>query len=111
MGLYDENEFDIEEMPETEEKITVFLKNTIRKSDFVFKFTGQTKWFIILSQSCEREATAFLRRLYILVKDKGIPTLEKYKPLFSASMAETGNDEGTFEDLIVEKASQPWQKV
>ena len=69
LGLYNENEFTIEETPETEEKITGFLKHTTRKSDFVFKFAGQTKWFIILSQSGERGA-AFLRRLYILVKKK-----------------------------------------
>lgn len=105
LGLYNENEFAIEETPETEEKITGFLKHTTRKSDFVFKFAGQTKWFIILSQSGEREAAAFLRRLYILVKEKGIPALENYEPLFSASMAEIGNDEGTFEELITDGMS------
>ncbi|NLM18707.1 MAG: response regulator [Clostridiaceae bacterium] len=105
LGLYNVNEFDIDEMPETEEKTTDFLKHEIRKSDCVFKFYRQFRWFIILSQTGEREAAAFLRRLYISVKNKGFPGLEGREFLFSASVAEIGNDDGTFEELIAEGMS------
>jgi CheY-like chemotaxis protein len=100
LGLCNESEFDTENLPETAEKITALLKNKTRKTDFVFKFSGQLKWFIILSQTGEREAAAFLRRLFISVKNKDVPGLEDHELLFSASAAEIGNDEGPFEELI-----------
>jgi len=105
LGLYNVNEFEIEEMPAIEDKLTDFLVNETRKSDFVFKFLDQPQWFVILSQTGEREAAAFLRRLYISVKNNGIPTLESQECIFSASVAEIGNEEGTFEELIAEGIS------
>lgn len=101
-GLYNADKFDITKMPVIEKKITNFFKRETRKSDFVFKFSGQPKWFIILSQSGEREASAFIRRLSMSIKENGIPALEQYELLFSASVAEIGNDYGSFEDLIAE---------
>jgi PleD family two-component response regulator len=102
LGLFNELEFNTEKLPETAEIITDFLKNETRKTDFVFNFSGQYKWFIILSQSGEKEAAAFLRRLYTSVKNKNIPALENQELLFSASVAEIGNDEGTFNELITD---------
>jgi len=102
LGLYNESEFDADKLSAAAEKITDFLKNTTRKTDFVFKFSGQLKWFIILSQSGEREATAFLRRLYILAKNTDIPIIENHDILFSASVAEIGNDDGEFEELVAD---------
>ncbi|NLZ66056.1 MAG: response regulator [Clostridiaceae bacterium] len=101
-GLYNVDKIDITKMPKIEEKITDFFRNETRKYDFVFKITGQPKWFIVLSQSGEREAAAFIRRLNMTIRDKGIPDLEDYELLFSASVAEIGNDEGTFEELLAE---------
>ena len=105
LGLYNANEFDIDALPEAEEIISDYLVNATRKSDFVFKFSDQSQWFIVLTQTGEREAAAFLRRLYMSIKNKGIPSLENHKPLFSASVAEIGNDEGTFEELIADGMS------
>ncbi|HHW94497.1 MAG TPA: response regulator [Mogibacterium sp.] len=102
LGVYNESEFDVERLPETLEKITVFLKNETRNTDMVFSFAGKLKWLIILSQSGEREATAFLRRLYVSVKNNDILDLENQEILFSASVAEIGNDEGSFEKLVTE---------
>ncbi len=105
LGLHNTSELDAAELPEVEGKITDFLINETRKSDFVFKFTGQPQWFIILSQTGEREAAAFLRRLYKSVKNNGVPALENHELFFSAGVAEIGNDEGTFEELIAEGMS------
>lgn len=105
LGLYNANEFDIDTLPEAEEIISDYLVNATRKSDFVFKFSGQSQWFIILTQTGEREAAAFLRRLFMSIKNNGIPSLENHEPLFSASVAEIGNDEGTFEELIADGIS------
>ncbi len=99
LGLYGGSDTASFEMPDTE-NITVFLTNETRKSDFVFKFSNHPVWFLVLAQSGEREAAAFLRRLFGKAKTKGIPTLNNQKLLFSASVAEIGNDEGTFEELI-----------
>jgi CheY-like chemotaxis protein len=76
------------------------LTNQTRKSDFVFKISNDPIWFMVLAQSGEREAAAFLRRLFRMVRTEGIPALNNQKLLFSASVAEIGNDEGTFEELI-----------
>ncbi|MGI6349019.1 MAG: response regulator [Eubacteriaceae bacterium] len=100
LGLYNENELHVDEAPNIKENITVFLKNEARKSDFVFESSRQPKWFIILSSSGEKEAAAFLRRLFMTAKNKGIPALENHKILFSASVAEIANNEGTFEELM-----------
>ncbi|MGI6696561.1 MAG: response regulator [Christensenellales bacterium] len=105
LGLCNESEFDTEKLPEAAERITNFLKNKTRKTDFVFKFSGQLKWFIILSQSGEREAAAFLRRLYMSVKTTDTPVFENHELLFSAGVAEIGNDEGAFEELIADGVS------
>lgn len=105
LGLYNESEFDTEKLPEMAESITVFLKNETRKTDFVFKFANHLEWLIILSQSGEREAAAFLRRLYMSAKNNGIPALGNHELLFSASVAEIGNDEGTFEELVADGMS------
>jgi CheY-like chemotaxis protein len=86
-------------------EITAFLTNQTRKSDFVFKISNDPIWFMVLAQSGEREAAAFLRRLFRMVRTEGIPALNNQKLLFSASVAEIGNDEGTFEELIAVGAS------
>jgi len=100
LGFCNESEFNTEQLPETAEKITVFLKNETRKTDFIFEFSGQLKWFLILSQSGEREAAAFLRRLYISAKKQDTSSFGNHELLFSAGVAEIGNAEGTFEELI-----------
>ncbi|MGI6071573.1 MAG: response regulator [Lachnospiraceae bacterium] len=102
LGLCDAEKCNIEAIPEAEKKVTDFLVNETRTSDLVVKFRGQTRWLIILSQTDKRSAAAFLRRLYMKVKNKGIPALEGHEILFSASVAEIGNDEGTFEELMAE---------
>ncbi len=100
LALYNKSEFDAEELPEIAKKINVFLKNEIRKNDFVFEFSGQLKWFVILTLGGEKEASVFLRRLYTSAKNKDIPDLEDYKLSFSAAVVEIANNEGTFEELV-----------
>ncbi len=99
LGLYGGSDTASAEIPDVEE-ITAFLTNQTRKSDFVFKISNDPIWFMVLAQSGEREAAAFLRRLFRMVRTEGIPALNNQKLLFSASVAEIGNDEGTFEELI-----------
>ncbi|MDR7855223.1 response regulator [Tissierella sp.] len=117
LGIYDETIFNTGEILDIEKKLMDFLETKIRKTDFIFKLSNQSQWFIILSQSGEKEATAFLQRLYSDIKNHGIPLLENKEISFSSSVAEIGNNDGAFEELLKDGngflnhslAKGPWQ--
>ncbi len=100
LGVYDESIFDTGEILDIEKKLMDFLETKIRKTDFIFKLSNRSQWFIILSQSGDKEATAFLQRLYLDIKNHGIPLLENKEISFSSSVAEIGNNDGDFEELL-----------
>ncbi len=58
------------------------------------------QWAVILSQSKEEEAKAFLERLFNHVKDSDDRLFRIYDLIFSSSVAEIGNSDVQFEDLL-----------
>ncbi|MBD8005345.1 response regulator transcription factor [Bacillus norwichensis] len=81
-----------------EEDITVFLENKIRQSDVLCHFEAPFQWGLILSQSGEEEACAFLNRLF---SDMSLQD----DLSFSASIVEIGNSDAAF-DKVVEKGRE-----
>ncbi|HHW38050.1 MAG TPA: response regulator [Bacillales bacterium] len=98
LTVYDQSIFQEEDISHVEEEITLFLQSKIRQTDLLFKLSNRFEWCIILSQSGEDEANAFLQRLFLSVKNKAISLL--YDISFSASIAEIGNSDVSFEKLI-----------
>lgn len=82
---------------QAEEEIMSFLQTKIRQSDIVFKLEASFEWCIILTQSGEEEAQAFLQRLFA---DVQVTLFAQNRLSFSASVAEIGNSDIEFETLI-----------
>ena len=76
-----------------QEDLTSYLGSKIRKTDFLFELKEPHKWCIILSQSGEEEAQAFLNRLFA---DTNIV----YSLTLSATIIEIGNNRVEFEELL-----------
>lgn len=76
-----------------QEDLTSYLGNQIRKTDFLFELKEPHKWCIILSQSGEEEAQAFLNRLFA---DSNIVS----SLTLSAIIIEIGNNRVEFEELL-----------
>ncbi|RST58171.1 response regulator [Siminovitchia terrae] len=76
-----------------EEEVTVFLEKKIRLSDVLCKLEAPFQWCLILSQSGEEEACAFLNRLF---------SNESFREdfSFSASVVEIGNSYAEFEKVV-----------
>lgn len=76
-----------------QEDLTSYLGSKIRKTDFLFELKEPHKWCIILSQSGEEEAQAFLNRLFADTNIVSSLTL-------SATIIEIGNNRVEFEELL-----------
>jgi len=85
---------------EAESDLTELLGQTIRQSDLLFKLGPRFTWCLMLSQSGEEEASAFISRCFRLIQEKAIPLLQQYELPFSASVAEIGNDAAEFETML-----------
>jgi len=99
LTIYKQIIFDKEDKQDVDMEISAFLQNEIRQTDLFFKLSNPSEWCLIL-QNGEKEASVFLRRLFLDVKNKKISLFEKYEVSFSASVAEIGNSDGTFEEMI-----------
>lgn len=100
LSVFDKSIFTEEDIVHAEKEITLFLQKEIRQTDIVFNMSNPFEWSIILSQSGEKEAQAFLERFYSDVQSNVIPLFKKYAATFSASIAEIGNSDVEFNDLI-----------
>ena len=100
LTIYDQAIFKEEEIDQAQKDITVFLQTIIRQTDLLFKLSNQFEWCIILAKSGEEEANAFFQRLSSIVKSKDISVFNMYDISFSASVAEIGNKDVEFEELI-----------
>lgn len=100
LSVYDKSIFAAADIEHAEKEITLFLQREIRQTDLVFKLSNQFEWSIILSHSGEKEAKAFLERFHADVQNKVIPLFEQYDAAFSAGIAEIGNSDVEFDDLI-----------
>ncbi|MCF6409759.1 response regulator [Pseudalkalibacillus salsuginis] len=80
--------------------ITSYLVSKIRQTDVVVKLSKPYQWAVILSQSKEEEAKAFLERIFNDVKDSDDRLFLIYDLIFSSGVAEIGNGDVQFEDLL-----------
>lgn len=100
LTIYDKSIFDNEDMHQVDEEITLFLQSKIRQTDLLFKLSNPFEWCVILSQSREEEANAFLQRLSLVVKNNADSIFNLNDISFSASVAEIGNNDVEFGELI-----------
>lgn len=100
LSVNDKSIFPEEDIERAEKEITLFLQKEIRQTDIVFNMSNPFEWSMILSQSGEKEAQAFLERFYSDVQNSVIPLFKQYAATFSASIAEIGNSDVEFDDLI-----------
>lgn len=92
--------FSKEDTQQVEEDLTYYLETKIRQTDLLFKLAKPFEWCILLSQSGEEETTAFLGRLFSDMKNQEMPLLITYEPTMVASVAEIGNSQVAYEQLI-----------
>lgn len=74
-----------------------FIESNIRQSDILFPLTDQQGWLLMLSATGEREAIAFLERLF---GNGPLQITEQKQVLLSASIIEVGNSQVTFKELM-----------
>ncbi|HZG70459.1 MAG TPA: response regulator [Chondromyces sp.] len=89
-----------EDFDRIEVEMTSYLQAQIRQTDILFKLPDSFEWCIMLAQSGEEEANAFLQRLFRTFKSENIPLFRPYNMSMSASIAEIGNDEVDFEEML-----------
>ncbi|WP_127531014.1 response regulator [Paenibacillus kobensis] len=78
------------------------LKAKLRQTDVLFQLDRLLEWGVILSHSGEEEAKAFIQRLYEEMKRTGVAG-EFGDPFpFVAAIAEIGNNDIEFDDLMNE---------
>ncbi len=100
LTIYDRSVFRSEEEGQIETEISSFLQSQVRQTDMVSKLSEPYKWCILLSQSGEEEARAFVRRLYFAVEERAIPLFHRVEVSFTISVAEIGNSNVTFAQLL-----------
>ncbi len=101
IAIHDSVDFFDEEADQIQAEVTKFLQSTIRQTDLLFPLERPgLAWGVILSQSGEREAKAFFQRLHAQVKDKSTFLFQRFDLSFSASIAEIGTSDVSFEALL-----------
>ena len=87
------------------EKITTFLKSTIRKTDLLFNVRDEQHWGILFIQSSDVEAKTFLDRIFSMVKQ--IELMEGIQDIaLKASITEIRNNTVSFETLLEQNILQ-----
>lgn len=77
---------------EFNEQVDQFLQRKVRQSDLVFGLMDKLSWCVVLTNSGENEAKAFLDRLFVESFSLNIE--------FVAAVAEVRNRQAGFEDLL-----------
>lgn len=101
----DQTHFSEKEVESIHQQITLFFQTKVRQTDLLFQLEKPFEWCVILSQSNEKEAEAFLQRLFFDVKNKQFPLFKRFDLSFTANVYVIGNDKVSFEELIA-KGSQ-----
>ncbi|WP_195892864.1 response regulator [Bacillus massiliigorillae] len=83
-----------------EEEMGAFLQSKIRQSDVICQLANPFEWCIILTQSGEKEAIAFINRVQSDIQNKTNPLFIKYDFSILASVAEINNSDATFDEVI-----------
>ncbi|WP_203248566.1 response regulator [Sporosarcina beigongshangi] len=92
--------FNNENMKQLEDEISLFLATKIRQTDLLFKLSKPFEWCVLLSQSGEEETIAFLERLFSDIKNLEVPLLITSDNAMVASVAEIGNGNVEYEQLM-----------
>lgn len=102
LAIHDSDDFyDDEQADQIQIEVTKFLQSTIRQTDMLFPLDSPgLAWGVILLQSGEREAKAFFQRLHSEVENKSTFLFQSFDLSFSASIAEIGTSDATFESLL-----------
>lgn len=101
LSLYNHADNGLSDIELVERDTTTFLQSKIRQTDVVFQLSERLRWCIFLSHSGEEEAKAFIRRLYFAVEKKEIPLFQRNDFAFSLSIAEIGNSNVEFDELLL----------
>lgn len=83
-----------------EDKLRAFFQSKMRETDVLYKIPASKTWSLLLTDSGEREATAFLKRLFRDVKNKKTFSFHPYHLELSASIVEIGNSEVVFKEVF-----------
>ncbi|RHW39708.1 response regulator [Lysinibacillus yapensis] len=100
---------------EIQEQVQQFLRSKVRDTDLLFKLDQPNKWGILLMQSAEKDATAFLHRIFNLVKDKEIPFYSANQFALCAMAAEIKTNKVDLQQLINDRDEvfqeivEPWK--
>lgn len=98
LEVFDDSKNESNQIEEAKEKLTEYLKTIMRQSDFLFDLPKEYPCFILLTNSREEEANAFLQRLFFNIRNKDI--IANKSIYLSASIAEIANNHGTLEELM-----------
>ncbi|GIN61465.1 hypothetical protein J27TS8_14580 [Robertmurraya siralis] len=93
-----DKDFTAEDVEQLETELSQFLLKNIRQTDLVSKLNRELTWFLILSESGEEEAEAFLKRIYSLLQTKEHFQMNSLG--MTASIAEVNNQDVSFEELL-----------
>ncbi len=102
ISVYDVHIFPKENQQEIESLLEAFLNSKIRQTDILYKLANPYQWGIILSQSGEREADAFLKRVYKDLETMDFSLFTDMEVALSSSVIEIVNSDITFETLLGE---------
>lgn len=98
INVYNENLTDRKKQIHADKDLENYLQLKIRETDILFNLTGESAWGIILPQSGEKEAEAFIQRIIENVK-KDTPNHALEKRLVWA-VAEIANPDVDYEELL-----------
>ncbi|WP_052759693.1 response regulator [Paenibacillus sp. DMB20] len=93
--------YEEEQQSRTAEQILKLLRTRLRQTDVLFTLHSSLEWGIILSQSGEEEAAAFLQRLYEEV-NTAVPAYDGTVRSLVASVTEVRNSDVPWDDLLTE---------
>ena len=93
--------YEEEQQSRTAEQILKLLQTRLRQTDVLFTLHSSLEWGIILSQSGEEEAAAFLQRLYEEM-NSAVPAYDGTVRSLVASVTEVRNSDVPWDDLLTE---------
>lgn len=105
---------DFHGLDDVNDEFTKLFLSKIRNTDVLFKLSEELQWGIILTQSGEIEAQAFLMRLFDIIKNDGNSLNKDFNFTIEGIIAEIRNDEVTFEKILDIKSTiftneeNPW---
>lgn len=100
---------------EVRQQIERFLMSKVRNTDLLFKLTSPNEWGLLLMQSAEKEATAFLQRIFQLATDHERPFYGDHHFSLCAMVAEIKTKNVDMNDLLNDKKQvlhellEPWK--